>query len=418
MAVMNKKLQISTINRLLARKGIATDMVDLEALVDENLSLPENIANVEKELGFQLRASDEDVAEVMCDMEDVYQTPESINEEIEEIYERAEREKEQRERELQELLYSHETDLQLEQTVRRDPFFFSKYFFPDLVGEQYDKVRRTALLCAATAGLEVGKVRRRLHMLLVGPPGCGKTEILLWFNRHLNAHFVNAEFTTKVGLSADARGGEITPGVLAEADKGIICIDELDRLAHNDQNALLQAMEEGSYIVIKGKHRQRLRANVVVIASANEKKKIQKPLLDRFDFIHELKTPTKEERIETVPTLVDTFFSTADREERALWRYMLFVQSNEPKVSNEMKKKISKLIATYIRMSKSDITELSYRSLELSILRIAYAIAKLQRSDLEEKHVIQAIQLKDPEFVIDVDAIETLKKALESGLIA
>ena len=123
----------------------------------------------------------------------------------------------------------------------------------------------------------------------VGPPGCGKTEILLWFNRHLNAHFVNAEFTTKVGLSADARGGEVTPGVLAEADGGIICIDELDRLSQKDQNALLQAMEEGTYIVIKGKHRQRLRANVVVIASANERKKIQKALLDRFDFIHELK---------------------------------------------------------------------------------------------------------------------------------
>ena len=94
MAVMNKKLQISTISRLLARKGIATDTVDLEALVDENLSLPENIANVEKELGFSLRASDEDIAEVMRDMEEVYQTPESINEEIKEIYDEAKRERE------------------------------------------------------------------------------------------------------------------------------------------------------------------------------------------------------------------------------------------------------------------------------------------------------------------------------------
>jgi len=408
MAVMNKKLQISTINRLLARKGIATDTVDLEALVDENLSLPENITNVEKELGFQLRTSDEDVAEVMRDMENVYQTPESINEEIEETYDEA-----KRERELLQL--SQEIDMQLEKITSKDPFFFAKYFFPDLVGEQYDDVRRSALLCAATAGFETSRVRRRLHMLLVGPPGCGKTEILLWFNRHLNAHFVSAEFATKVGLSGDARGGEVTPGALAEADGGIICIDELDRLAHNDQNALLQAMEEGTYIVVKGKHRQRLRANVVVIASANEKKKIQKPLLDRFDFVHELRTPTREERMKTVPTLVETFFSQTSSQEKVLRHYLNFVQNHEPKVSDEVKERISKLIMTYIRIAKSDITQFSYRSLELSILRVAYAIAKLQRSDLKEEHVNQAISLKDPEYAAEVEAV---LKAHESGLLA
>ncbi|MCD6137779.1 MAG: AAA family ATPase, partial [Deltaproteobacteria bacterium] len=279
----------------------------------------------------------------------------------------------------------------------------------------YDDVRRSALLCAATAGFETGRVRRRLHMLLVGPPGCGKTEILLWFNRHLDAHFVNAEFTTKVGLSADARGGEVTPGVLAEADGGIICIDELDRLAHNDQNALLQAMEEGSYMVIKAKHRKRLRANVVVIASANDKEKIQKPLLDRFDFIHELKTPTREERMKTVGTLVETFFSSATTQEKVLRHYLRFVQNHEPKVSDEVKERVSKLIMTYIRTAKTDITQLSYRSLELSILRIAYAIAKLQRSDLREEHVRQAIKLKDPEFAVGVDA---LIEAYENGLLA
>ena len=45
--------------------------------------------------------------------------------------------------------------------------------------------------------------------------------------------------------------------------------------------------------------------------------------------------------------------------------------------------------------SDEKIEGLSYRSLEFSILRIAYAIALLERSKITKEHVESAIQLKD-----------------------
>ena len=41
------------------------------------------------------------------------------------------------------------------------------------------------------------------------------------------------------------------------------------------------------------------------------------------------------------------------------------------------------------------IEGLSYRSLEFSILRIAYAIALLERSKITEEHINKAIEIKD-----------------------
>jgi len=43
---MNKGLQMHTIAKMLERKGISADLVDLRSLVDKRLTLPENIALV------------------------------------------------------------------------------------------------------------------------------------------------------------------------------------------------------------------------------------------------------------------------------------------------------------------------------------------------------------------------------------
>jgi hypothetical protein len=54
MSGMNKELQMAQIRKMLEKSGTAADLVDVSALVDGSISLPENIKNLERHLGIKL----------------------------------------------------------------------------------------------------------------------------------------------------------------------------------------------------------------------------------------------------------------------------------------------------------------------------------------------------------------------------
>ena len=222
------------------------------------------------------------------------------------------------------------------------------------------------------------------------------TELLLWTQDNLQGVMVNSENTSKAGLVGDARGGEITPGLLAELDGNFVLLDELDKMSTQDANGLLQAMEEGSYKIIKGKHRQKFQAEIRVIASANEVKKIQPPLLDRFDFIYHCTTSTREDRAKNVPRITASFFGDNDEKNASILNgYMIWLGDTTPSAFED-KKTIDIYIANYIKKVKEvDVTRASYRFLEMSIMRIAWAIAKLHKREvITPKDVEDAVVFK------------------------
>jgi len=424
MTVMNKKLQIHVIRNILAKNGIDPSTIDLEALVDSNLSLPENIKNVSEHLGVALGMGIEDLhyfdgAIVEVDDDGNVEVKAMYNESdgVVQTYE-VEEEMEGTEGSTEDL-----TEKDIEQDLSKvfekvlketDPLeYFSKYLFPEIVGEQYDYVRKAVLLMLATQ-FDSHK-RNRIHVLLVGEPGCGKTEILLWVAQKFYGRFANAEHTSKVGLSGDARGKEITPGLLAESHGCILCIDELDKMSQTDQSALLQAMEEGRYTIVKGMHRETFYAEVRVLASANDISKISKPLLDRFDFVIHLKNPDKDERVHILDKLIDEFFGFFEPPKyKVLLEYLSWINDFEPQTTSEDLERIKDVLKSYINLNHVDVKGKSIRSFELSILRIAKAIAKLRRENLKAIHVVEAIKLKDP--MITDEQVKYLK-AVAQGII-
>jgi DNA replicative helicase MCM subunit Mcm2 (Cdc46/Mcm family) len=274
--------------------------------------------------------------------------------------------------------------------------YLSKMIAPHLVGNEWNTIRKTSLLSLASYGLQKTKRKRRLHTLLLGKPGTGKTEIMLWWQDNLQGIMVNSENTSKTGLVGDARGGEITPGLLVQFDGNFVLLDELDKMSMQDQNGLLQAMEEGSYKIIKGKHRQKFQAEIRVIASANEVKKIQPPLIDRFDFIYNCTTTSREERAKNVPRITESFFGDNDEKNATILNgYMMWLGDTTPSAF-ENKKVIDTYIANYIMQVKSvDVVRASYRFLEMSIMRTAWAIAKLHKREvITPKDVEDAVIFK------------------------
>lgn len=411
MVAMNRALQRETIGKLLDRAGIARDTVDIEAHIDPSLHLNENIRNISDLVGKPLTndqveeveyADDDYIEEVEQEMlengiELILEAlePNSIIEEDPEGDESMEPgEREEVEREIREHEYG--TDEIFQQMVqRRDVLsYLSVCIAPEIVGKQYDQVRKGVLLALASHG-QTAK-RSRIHVLLAGPPGTGKTEVLRWLKWRMDAKFVDAPHTTKVGLVGDARGEEITPGVLAQCDGRILCIDELDKMSHQDQFGLLEAMEEGEYTITKGKHYMRFPARVVVIASVNDITQVHAPLLDRFDFVYTLEPPSREERAEQSVSLVKAFFGKLKVPGHiALYEFKEWIADYEPQVRDGQMELIEDTMKAYINMTSANITEKSYRVLEMGILRTATAIAKLQRREIEASDVVKAIELRD-----------------------
>lgn len=222
------------------------------------------------------------------------------------------------------------------------------------------------------------------------------TEFLLWMREHLQGIMINAELTSKIGLVGDARGNTIKPGLLADCTGNIVLADELDKMPANDQNGLLQAMEEGQYTIIKGRTRQRFDSEVRVLGCANVLKKIQKPLLDRFDFVLFVKPSIRSERADNVKRIVNTFAGKEEtRYAKIIQEYMKWINGHEVSIPDSEEDAINNIIREYILHTQTKIDSVSYRSLELSILRIAYAMAKLEKRNIGREHVKTAVRVKD-----------------------
>lgn len=274
--------------------------------------------------------------------------------------------------------------------------YLSQFICPHLVGTNWQNVRKATLFLLVTHESNVNQ-RIRLHILLKGSAGTGKTVFLSFIKDNLQGVMINAEMTSKTGLVGDARGKNISSGLLHSYDGNIVNIDELDKMNVVDQGGLLQAMEEGSYMIVKGQHRQRFKAEIRAIASVNEISKIMKPLRDRFDFHFDCVMSTRRERAGQTKRIVDSFFKKQEKEMvMVLQAYLLWIGDFKPDVEDEQNyNEAVKRLADYIRRTETKIDELSYRSLELSVLRIAWALAKIHKRNIHADDVTEAVLFKD-----------------------
>jgi DNA replicative helicase MCM subunit Mcm2 (Cdc46/Mcm family) len=278
---------------------------------------------------------------------------------------------------------------------RENPLeFLSKHICPYLVGTQWDIIRKCALLLGVTN--DRPNMRMRLHILLCGGPGTGKSEFLGWWQQKMNGFLINSELTSKTGLVGDARGKKIHPGLLAQCNGNVLLADELDKMSLDDQNGLLQTMEEGEYVITKGKNRQTFKAEIRVIASCNDINKIQKPLVDRFDFPFNVERVSRIQRAEYVSDIIDSFMGKNAKDYSLVVKgYLNWARKARTRIDPNEETAIKKAIKNYILNADENIEGISYRSLEFSILRIAYALALLERSNIKEHHINFAIELKD-----------------------
>jgi len=125
-------------------------------------------------------------------------------------------------------------------------------------------------------------IRGDMNLLLVGDPGTAKSQLLQYVARIApRGLYTSGRGTTAAGLTAAVlreRGGGMTleAGALVLADKGIACIDEIDKMRPEDRVAIHEAMEQHTVSVAKGGIVATLNARTALLAAAN-------PALGRYE---------------------------------------------------------------------------------------------------------------------------------------
>ncbi|RWS05856.1 DNA helicase MCM9-like protein [Dinothrombium tinctorium] len=148
------------------------------------------------------------------------------------------------------------------------------------------------------------KVRGDIHILLIGDPGTGKSQLLNFAALIIDRSVMTtASHQTAAGLTVSSKQGPnnewtIEAGVLVLANGGLCCIDEFEATSQNDRLVLLEAMEQQTISVAKTGFIGRLNSSCSILAAANPKGNrndrmqslrvnsgVYGPLLSRFDLV-------------------------------------------------------------------------------------------------------------------------------------
>lgn len=254
--------------------------------------------------------------------------------------------------------------------------------------------------------------RGDIHVFLIGDPGVAKSVTLKFIsNIAPKGRYIVGKAATGAGITATVvkdeflKGWALEAGAMVLANKGVVCIDEIEKMDPTDRSAMHEALEQQTVTISKANVQATLSAQTSVLAAGNPKygrfepsqpitQQIDLPpaLINRFDLIFVLRDLPNKTQDEAIATHVLNMHQKRDIKpsiERELFKkYIAYAkQKVEPKLTDEA---VEEIKSFYIKMrnasasGESNSISISARQLQ-GLVRLAEAHAKLRLSATVDK---------------------------------
>lgn len=299
--------------------------------------------------------------------------------------------------------------------LSEDPEIYAKMIdsiAPSIYG--HDKVKE-ALILQMFGGVRKKRpdgtaIRGDIHVLLVGDPGSGKSQLLKRVAVVApKSRYVSGQGASAAGLTASVvrdeflKGWALEAGALPLTNMGICMIDELDKMSKEDRSAMHEALEQQSISIAKANIQATLRAETTVLAAANPKygrfdpydpipKQIDLPpaLISRFDLIFPIKDiPDRDSDARLAKFIlnlhVDMQGAKGSLDTKLLSKYISYAKQNiRPEMSESA---VEEILNYFVDMRGRGSVEGDIRTIPITarqleaLVRLAEASAKVRLSE-------------------------------------
>jgi len=252
----------------------------------------------------------------------------------------------------------------------------AKELSPIIHGHEREKI---GIMLSLVSKDDWGITRNRIHTLLIGKPGTGKSKLARWFSLFFNYPWLTHR-TTDAGLTGTIH----LQGPLTTAP--VVFIDEFDKIPKLQRNGVLEAMSDGVVTITTNGKMVENKAQVRIIATCNSTAGFTPEQLDRFDQRFNFDLPDRK-RMKGIYKHKLKYICNDIQTPDNLWvqGFIKYVAKFEPTIPD-----IEQISAQIENFIETEVECPTPRQVD-NVLRTALAIASLRQTDMTEVHVVEAL---------------------------